>query len=82
LVIAAPSSTLDPQTPDGRRIPIEERAPDEVRRFGRCRVAPAAVPVYNPAFDITPARLISAIVTERGIARPPLGRSLRRLLGG
>ncbi len=82
LVIAAPSSTFDPQTPDGRRIPIEERAPDEVRRFGRCRVAPAAVPVYNPAFDITPARLISAIVTERGIARPPLGRSLRRLLGG
>ncbi|MCX6995561.1 MAG: S-methyl-5-thioribose-1-phosphate isomerase, partial [Kiritimatiellaeota bacterium] len=59
-------------------IPIEERAPEEVTHgFGR-RTAPAGVKVYAPAFDVTPARLITAIVCERGILRPPFGRALRR----
>jgi methylthioribose-1-phosphate isomerase len=78
-VIAAPSSTLDRSIATGAGIPIEERDAAEVRAVGRCRTAPAGVSVFNPAFDVTPARLISAIVTERGVARAPYGRSLRRL---
>lgn len=70
--VAAPSSTLDLATPDGSAIPIEERDPDEIRRgFGRL-TAPADVPVWAPAFDVTPAELIAAIVTDRGVIRPPL----------
>jgi len=66
--VVAPSSTLDPATPDGSRIPIEERDPAEVsERF----------PARNPAFDVTPASLITAIVTERGVHRPPFEESLR-----
>ncbi len=80
-IIAAPTSTFDNATADGAGIRIEERDPAEVRGFGSCRAAPAGVAAYNPAFDVTPARLVSAIVTERGIARPPLARSLARLAG-
>jgi len=66
--VVAPSSTLDPDTPDGAGIPIEERDPTEVsERF----------PARNPAFDVTPAKLIAAIVTERGVHRPPYEDSLR-----
>jgi methylthioribose-1-phosphate isomerase len=69
--VAAPSSTFDLSLADGAAIPIEERDPDEVRcGFGR-RTAPAHVPVWNPAFDVTPAALIAAIVTERGLIRAP-----------
>ncbi len=69
--VAAPSSTVDPATPTGAAIPIEERGADEVRRgFGRL-TAPATVPVFAPAFDVTPAALIAAIVTDRGVLRPP-----------
>jgi methylthioribose-1-phosphate isomerase len=78
VIVAAPTSTLDRSTPDGGRIPIEERAADEVRGlslFGR-PAAPEGVPVANPAFDVTPARLVAAIVTERGVHRPPYDRSL------
>jgi methylthioribose-1-phosphate isomerase len=74
--VAAPTSTIDPDTPDGSAILIEERDPDEVRAFGGTRVAPAGSAVRNPAFDVTPARLVTAIITEVGIARRPYARSL------
>jgi len=69
--VAAPCSTIDPALPSGAAIPIEERDPAEVRRVGAAPTAPAESPVYNPAFDVTPAALITAIVTERGVFRPP-----------
>ncbi|MBM3907144.1 MAG: S-methyl-5-thioribose-1-phosphate isomerase [Gemmatimonadetes bacterium] len=69
--VAAPSSTIDASLFGGASIPIERRDADEVRRVGGQVVAPPDVPVENPAFDITPASLISAIVTDRGVFRPP-----------
>jgi len=78
--VAAPTSTIDLGCPDGSGIPIEERDPSEVVELFGTRVAPEGVGVRNPAFDVTPARLIHAIVTENGIARPPFGESLRRLV--
>ncbi|HTC23295.1 MAG TPA: S-methyl-5-thioribose-1-phosphate isomerase [Gemmatimonadales bacterium] len=68
--VAAPSSTVDPATPDGAAIPIEERAPDEVLSLKGQRLGPAGVGVWNPAFDVTPAALITAIVTDRGVFPP------------
>lgn len=68
--VAAPSSTLDPSIPDGTRIPIEERSPDEVLMLGGQRVAAEGVHVVNPSFDVTPWSLITAIVTERGVHHP------------
>ncbi len=70
-IIAAPSSTLDPTLPTGDLIPIEEREAEELTEIEGVRVAPAGCPVWNPAFDVTPGELISAIVTEKGIARSP-----------
>jgi methylthioribose-1-phosphate isomerase len=70
-VIAAPTSTLDPTLPSGRLIPIEEREADEVTHIEGVAVAPPGTPVSNPGFDITPGDLISAIVTESGVFRPP-----------
>ena len=76
--MVAPVSTLDVSLARGDRIPIEERNPDEVTRgFGR-RTGPEGVRVYNPAFDVTPHRLVSAIVSERGIAREPYSEVLRK----
>ena len=69
--IAAPFSTIDVSIPSGAAIPIEERAGDEVRRTGGRQTAPAETPVYNPAFDVTPAELIAGIITERGVFRYP-----------
>ena len=69
--VAAPSSTIDPALPSGEHIPIEERDPAEVRQVGAQQTAPAESPVFNPAFDVTPARMIAAIITERGVFRPP-----------
>jgi methylthioribose-1-phosphate isomerase len=69
--VAAPFSTIDPSVPSGQQIPIEERDPTEVRRVAGRPTAPEASPVYNPAFDVTPATLITAIITERGVFRPP-----------
>ena len=69
--VAAPTSTLDPATATGADIPIEERAAGEVTAGFGARTAPDGVQVYNPAFDVTPAELVTAIVTERGIVRPP-----------
>ncbi len=74
--VLAPTSTVDPACPDGASIPIEHRDPDEVRRgFGRL-TAPETAAVWSPAFDVTPAALVTAIVTERGVHRPPFGPSL------
>jgi methylthioribose-1-phosphate isomerase len=69
--VAAPFSTIDPSIASGAQIPIEERDASEVRRVGGREIAPSASPVFNPAFDVTPAALIAAIVTERGVVRPP-----------
>jgi methylthioribose-1-phosphate isomerase len=69
--VAAPLSTIDPSIPSGAAIPIEERGGDEVRRIGGRQTAPAETPVYNPAFDVTPAELIAGIITERGVFRFP-----------
>jgi len=77
--VAAPVSTFDLATPDGAHIPIEERAAEEVTHLAGRLVAPAGVRVRNPAFDVTPARLVTAIVCERGVARAPFGPSLRAL---
>lgn len=78
--VAAPTSTIDQATTRGDGIPIEERPASEVREvFGR-PVAPPGVAVRNPSFDVTPAELVTAIVTERGVVRPPYGDALVRLL--
>jgi methylthioribose-1-phosphate isomerase len=79
-VVAAPTSTIDTATPDGESIAIETRASLEVTTIAGTRVAPPGTPVWNPAFDVTPARLVDALVTERGIVRGPYRRSLHRLL--
>ncbi|GHV52937.1 methylthioribose-1-phosphate isomerase [Synergistales bacterium] len=68
---AAPYSTIDPKTPSGADIPIEERDPDEIRELPAGRRAPQNISVWNPAFDVTPAWLITGIVTERGIKKAP-----------
>jgi methylthioribose-1-phosphate isomerase len=78
--VAAPTSTVDMTTRTGADIPVEERDPAEVTRLGRQRVAPALVRALNRAFDVTPAALITALVTERGVVRPPYPAALRRLL--
>jgi methylthioribose-1-phosphate isomerase len=78
--VAAPLSTVDPGVADGEQIPIEERDAEEVTHLGSARIAPAGVPALHPAFDVTPHRYITAIVTDRGIARPPYERTLRSLL--
>ena len=69
--VAAPTSTIDPETPSGEQIEIEQRHPDEIHEHGGARRTPAGVEAFNPAFDVTPAELIAAIVTERGVIRPP-----------
>jgi methylthioribose-1-phosphate isomerase len=79
--VAAPVSTLDLAIPSGERIPIEERAAEEVTHLRGVRIAPD-VEVANPAFDVTPARLIAAIITERGVARAPYQESLAALAAG
>jgi methylthioribose-1-phosphate isomerase len=70
-VVAAPTSTIDPSTPDGSAITVEERSPREVTHVAGTRTAPTGTPAHNPAFDVTPANLVSAIVTELEIVRPP-----------
>jgi methylthioribose-1-phosphate isomerase len=77
--VAAPFSTIDLETADGSEIPIEQRNPREVTHIGGKQLAPEGVKVENPAFDVTPAKYVTAIVTERGIARPPYGEALKRL---
>jgi methylthioribose-1-phosphate isomerase len=79
-VVAAPTSTIDAQLPDGDSIEIEERDADEVRAFAGAGTTLPATGVRNPAFDVTPAALITALVTERGVARPPDAASIAALL--
>ena len=75
--VAAPLSTIDLETPSGAAIPIEERRGEEIVTVGGVRVAPAGIQVRNPAFDITPAELVTAIVTEAGVIRAPYDSGLR-----
>ena len=76
--VAAPVSTLDLSLATGDAIPIEERSTDEVVMFNNKRIAPEGIDVAHPAFDITPNELVTAIITENGIARPPYTESLKR----
>jgi methylthioribose-1-phosphate isomerase len=77
--VAAPFSTVDLETPDGSKIPIEQRATREVTHIAGKAIAPEGVKVENPAFDVTPAKYVAAIITERGVARAPYDQSLSRL---
>ncbi|MGD8735429.1 MAG: S-methyl-5-thioribose-1-phosphate isomerase, partial [Anaerolineae bacterium] len=77
-----PTSTVDLAVPTGDDIPIEERGPEEVTHPGGCQVAPEGVHVLNVAFDVTPHRYVTGIVTENGIAYPPFTRSLRQVVQG
>jgi methylthioribose-1-phosphate isomerase len=77
--VAAPISTLDLTLDSGDLIPIEERAPEEVTHIRGQRIAPANTKVMNPAFDVTPNRYVAAIITEKGVARPPFVESLKEL---
>jgi methylthioribose-1-phosphate isomerase len=76
--VAAPMSTIDLDTPDGDRIPIEQRNAREVTHVGPSQIAPDGARVWNPAFDVTPHHLIAGIITERGIFRPPYLESFKR----
>jgi methylthioribose-1-phosphate isomerase len=76
LYVVAPTSTIDPAISTGREIPIEERDSREVTDWGGRRIAPEGVPVFSPAFDVTPNELVTAIVTESGVCRPPFRESL------
>jgi methylthioribose-1-phosphate isomerase len=76
--VAAPISTIDLATPEGDRIPIEERDQREVSHLGSARLTPVGAHIRNPAFDVTPHRYISGIITERGILRPPYMDSLKQ----
>ncbi|MEW6523574.1 MAG: S-methyl-5-thioribose-1-phosphate isomerase [Bacillota bacterium] len=75
--VAAPASTIDLSLPHGSQIIIEERDPSEVAFLGNTSLAPEGVRVYNPAFDVTPARYVTALITDRGVLRPPLEHSLK-----
>jgi methylthioribose-1-phosphate isomerase len=79
--VAAPSSTFDLNLSSGADIPIEQRGADEVTGFGGRKVAPARMKVYNPAFDVTEAELITAIITERGVIRPVNAETIAHLVG-
>jgi len=76
--VAAPASTIDLQTRDGSDITIEQRHPREVTHIAGIQIAPEGVQVWNPAFDVTPNRLVTAIVTDRGVLEPPYGDSLAK----
>ncbi len=79
--VAAPISTVDLACPDGNKIPIEQRNVREVSHIAGKQMVPDGVSIENPAFDVTPAKYVAAIITERGIARAPYGESLRKLAG-
>ena len=80
--VAAPISTVDLETPDGSKIPIEQRNPAEVTHIAGKVITPEGVRIENPAFDVTPAKYVTAIVTEKGIARAPYQESLAQLVRG
>jgi methylthioribose-1-phosphate isomerase len=78
--VAAPVSTFDPAIPDGSHIPIEERSADEVTGYRKLRWAPKGVNVRNPAFDVTPADLVTGIICEKGVVLNPDREGIRKLL--
>jgi methylthioribose-1-phosphate isomerase len=80
--VAAPISTLDLTLASGDQIPIEQRAASEVTHLNGTPVAPDGIRVENPAFDVTPSRYVTAIITERGVARTPYEQSLQELAEG
>ncbi len=80
--VAAPTSTFDLSIPDLSAIPVEERSPDEVRGFFGTLTVPKGVKALNPSFDLTPYRLISAIITEKGVIEPPIPENLPRIVKG
>jgi methylthioribose-1-phosphate isomerase len=77
--VAAPWSTIDMETPDGSKIPIEQRSSREVTHLAGKQIAPDGVKVENPAFDVTPNQYVTAIITERGVAKSPYSESLKNL---
>ncbi len=77
--VAAPLSTIDMNLASGELVPIEERSHDEMTHIDGVRIAPEGVGVINPSFDVTPAEYVSAIITEKGIVRPPYSAGLPRL---
>jgi methylthioribose-1-phosphate isomerase len=77
--VAAPLSTIDMSLASGEQIPIEERSSDEVTHLAGVAIAPTGVQARHPAFDVTPERYITAIITEKGVARAPYTESLRGL---
>ncbi len=77
LYVAAPSSTFDLTTPTGESIPIEEREPTEVTRIQGINIAPENIRVFNPAFDVTPAAMITAFITENGLIEPPFNKNIK-----
>ncbi|MFH1490328.1 MAG: S-methyl-5-thioribose-1-phosphate isomerase, partial [Pseudomonadota bacterium] len=79
--VAAPLSTIDPTIRTGDMIPVEERDPGEITHFGGRALGPPGVRALNPAFDVTPAKYVTAIITERGIIRAPYGREIKKKLG-
>ena len=79
--VAAPTSTVDLSLPSGEAIPIEERSASEVTHFAGQRVAPEGIDAAHPAFDVTPHRYVTAIITERGVLRPPYGPALAEAVG-
>jgi methylthioribose-1-phosphate isomerase len=80
--VAAPFNTIDPATPTGSAIPIEQRNPREVTHTNGVQMTPDGVGIENPAFDVTPARYITAIITERGVLRAPFAESIRTAAAG
>jgi methylthioribose-1-phosphate isomerase len=79
--VAAPLSTIDPDIEHGDLIPVEERSSEEICRVGNLEIGPKGLCALNPAFDITPAEYVSAIITERGILRPPYAPRIKEILG-
>jgi methylthioribose-1-phosphate isomerase len=77
--VAAPWSTVDMETPDGSKIPIEQRSAREVTHIAGKQMTPNGVRIENPAFDVTPNQYVTAIITERGVAKAPYGESLKKL---
>lgn len=77
--IAAPVSTIDPNIPDGSHIPIEERSEEEIKRVNGAYICPESTKVFNPGFDVTPAHLISGIITEKGVLEPDYKQSIANI---
>ncbi len=78
--VAAPTSTIDPALASGEQVPIEQRKPEEITHIRGVRIAPEGIAVLNPAFDVTPHKYITAIITEKGVLREPFGEGIRGIV--